>query len=60
MIQIPDFIIMKNAATTLDPVTGDWHAVITQPTQQDWHIAQDEWLCIRFNALPPTQGELAQ
>lgn len=58
MIQFPNFLLMHNAATTFDPVTGNWHAVVTQPTQQDWTIAQDEWKCIRFNALPPTQGEL--
>lgn len=42
--------------TTLDPITGHWHVVITGHTQQDWLITPEVWHCRRFNVTPPNLG----
>lgn len=59
MNELPKIFLTQWASTTLEPITDTWHVVIPYPTPQDWQIGVDQWRCIRFNAQPPTQGELA-
>jgi len=58
MTEFPKFFLTLGASTSMEPISGTWHVVIPYPSPQDWQIKEDEWSCIRFNAQPPTQGEL--
>jgi len=58
--EFPEFFFNAGASTYLEPTSGKWHVVLAYPSQQDWQIGADEWHCTRFNAQPPTQGELTQ